>query len=107
MRERDAHVGFADVEQRERGRARLRGGLRHRVREPREGARSHGGEQLVEAREVVVRRRVRDPGGLRELAQRERLEAALVEPGLGGVEQRLAQVAVVVGARRRAAPGCG
>ena len=54
-------------------------------------------EQRPAVGEVPARRGVADADGARELAQREPLGAALGQRALGLLEQRRAQVAVVVG----------
>jgi hypothetical protein len=56
-------------------------------------------EQRLAIGEVAPRRAVADAGLARELAQRQRLRAALAHGPLGLLEQRRAEVAVVVGAR--------
>ena len=55
-------------------------------------------EQRPAVGEVPPRRAVADAGVARELAQRQRLHAALAHGALGLLEQRGAEVAVVVGA---------
>jgi hypothetical protein len=62
-------------------------------------------QQRLAIGEMSSRRAVADAGLARELAERERLRAALAHGALGVLEQRGAQAAVVVGTlgHRRAA----
>jgi beta-aspartyl-peptidase (threonine type) len=74
--QRIGHVAFAD---RDQPLGRVVGAHRalHGLRERRECAFGDRREQLVQAREVMVRRSMRNTGGLRHLAQRQRGDAAL------------------------------
>ena len=70
--------------------------LAHVSGQPRETARRQRSEERVRVAEMVRRRGMADPGALGRAAQREASMAALGQLRLGGLQQRVAQVAAVV-----------
>ncbi len=100
-RVRQCEVDVAEAGGQELGQGVGRGGRLARLLGGEKAQEALGGERGQEApgvAEVVRGCCVADAGALGDGAQREALDAALGELGLGGGEQRLAQVAVMVGA---------
>jgi hypothetical protein len=68
----------------------------HRLRQPRETGRRQGVEQGVGIPEVMRRRGVADARPLGRAAQRKGIDALFDQFGLGGIQQRRAQIAMVI-----------
>ena len=113
MLQREVHVGLAHGTQPGRGIAAADTadmGV-HQVRQPPQATSGAGGEQATCVAEVVGRGGVRDASAARALAQREASQPLLPEQAFGGLDQGLAQRAVVVGVHGgwrwgRALPSC-
>ena len=85
-------------------RGRLPAPLAHRLGEALEADRRHLGQERGHVGEMVRRRGMRDAGAAGAAAQREALHALFRQLGLGGIEQRGAEIAVVIGVAAGATP---